>query len=133
MGDLVFVPGFNANGIVDTRGYLLVVQSNTGLLFRVDPKTGRSVQVNTRGTSLLNGDGMELRGSALYVVRNQDNVVVRLRLGPRLLTATPTGELTGETSVPTTATFSAGRLYVVNARFGVADPDSADYWITRLT
>lgn len=132
-GDLVFGPGFNANGIVDSRGYLLVVQSPTGLLFRVDPETGRSVQVDTAGTTLVNGDGMELRGSMLYVVRNRDNVVVRLQLGPALLTARPTGELTGATDVPTTATFSGGRLYVVNARFGIADPANAEYWITRLT
>ena len=132
-GDLVFGPGFNANGIVDARGYLLVVQSSTGLLFRVDPETGQSVQVDTGRITLVNGDGMELRGSTLYVVRNADNVVVRLHLGPGLLTARPTGELTGATDVPTTATFSAGRLYVVNARFGIADPASAEYWITRLS
>ena len=132
-GDLVFGAGFNANGIVESRGYLLVVQSSTGQLFRVDPQTGRSVRVDTGGTSLANGDGMELRGSTLYVVRNTDNVVVSLRLGPGLLTAEPTGELTGATDVPTTATFSAGRLYVVNARFGNADPAGAEYWITRLT
>ncbi len=39
-GNLQYVPGFNANGIVDARGYLLVVQSATGLLFRVDAATG---------------------------------------------------------------------------------------------
>lgn len=132
-GDLVFGPGFNANGIVNTRGYLLVVQSPTGLLFRVDPATGESVQVDTGGTTLVNGDGMELRGSTLYVVRNRDNVVVSLQLGPDLLTAQPTGELRGATDVPTTATFSAGRLYVVNARFGTTEPQPARYWITRLT
>jgi sugar lactone lactonase YvrE len=132
-GDLVYGPGFNANGIVNARGYLIVVQSSTGGLFRVDPATGQSVQIDTGGTNLVNGDGMELRGSTLYVVRNFDNVVVRLALGPDLLTATPAGEIRGATDVPTTATFSAGRLYVVNARFGTADPTTADYWITRLS
>jgi sugar lactone lactonase YvrE len=132
-GDFVYGPGFNANGIVNSRGYLLVVQSSTGFLFRVDPATGESVQVDTGGTNLTNGDGMELRGSTLYVVRNRDDLVVRLQVGPDLLTAKPTGELTGATDVPTTATFVAGRLYVVNARFGTDNPTTADYWITRLT
>jgi hypothetical protein len=76
---------------------------------------------------------MELRGSTLYVVRNRDDLVVRLQLGPDLLTARPTGELTGATDIPTTATFAAGRLYVVNARFGTTNPTAAEYWITRLT
>ena len=132
-GDLVYGPGFNANGIVNTRGYLILVQSSTGRLFRVDPATGMSVQIDTGDTNLVNGDGMELRGSTLYVVRNQDNVVVELSLGPDLLTARPTGELSGATDIPTTATFSAGRLYVVNARFGTTEPQPARYWITRLT
>ena len=132
-GDFVYGPGFNANGIVNARGYLILVQSSTGRLFRVDPATGRSVQIDTGDTNLVNGDGMELRGSTLYVVRNRDNVVVSLRLGPDLLTAVPTGELRGATDVPTTATFSAGRLYVVNARFGTTEPQPARYWITRLT
>jgi outer membrane protein assembly factor BamB len=131
-GEFVYGPGFNANGIVEARGYLLVVQSSTGFLFRVDPETGDSVQVDTGGTDLTNGDGMELRGSTLYVVRNRDDLVVRLQLGPDLLTARPTGELTGATDVPTTATFAAGRLYVVNARFGNPNPTGAEYWITRL-
>jgi hypothetical protein len=34
--------------------------------------------------------------------------------------------------VPTTATFALDKLWVVNARFGVASPETADYWITRL-
>jgi len=133
-GDFVYGAGFNANGIVDARGYLLVVKSSTGELFRIDPATGHSVRVDTGAADLRNGDGLLVRGSTLYVVRNQDDLVVELRLGPHLLTAEQTAELTGDTDVPTTATFVAGRLYVVNARFNrVADPTTADYWITRLT
>ncbi len=131
-GDLQYVTGFNANGIVDARGYLLVVQSATGQLFRLDPSTGMSVRVDTGGTSLLNGDGMELRGRTLYVVRNRDNLVVRLRLSGDLLTARAVETLTDDTDVPTTVTLAAGRVYVVNARFGDPAPQSAEYWITQL-
>ncbi len=132
-GDLQYAPGFNANGIVDARGYLLVIQSATGLLFRVDPATGVSEAVDTDGTSLVNGDGQELRGRTLYVVRNRDNLVVRLRLSGDLLTARAVETLTDDTDVPTTVTVAAGRLYVVNARFGNPAPQSADYWITHST
>ncbi|MCU1444200.1 MAG: Sugar lactone lactonase YvrE, partial [Cryobacterium sp.] len=41
-GDWVQQMGFNANGIAQTPNHraLLVIQSSTGLLFRVDPETG---------------------------------------------------------------------------------------------
>ncbi len=43
--------GFNANGIVQSpdKRSLLVVQSNTGLLFRVNPRTGYARQVDLDG------------------------------------------------------------------------------------
>jgi hypothetical protein len=34
--------------------------------------------------------------------------------------------------VPSTATAAGGSLWAVNARFGVASPGTASYWITRL-
>ncbi len=89
---ITFEPGqFNANGIVATRGWLLVVDSFTGGLFRVDPATGIATEVSTGGTSVTNGDGLELRGSTLYVVRNADQLVEVFRLGPGLTTANAAG------------------------------------------
>ena len=35
--------------------------------------------------------------------------------------------------VPSTATAAGGSLWAVNARFGVASPGTASYWITRLS
>jgi hypothetical protein len=132
-GDLEYVEGFNANGIVATRGFLLVVQSNTGLLFRVDPSTGETVQVDLGGYPLTNGDGLELRGSRLFVVRNMDNLIAEIRLGRHLTTGTFVRELTSpDFDVPTTATFAAGRLWVVNARFGTAPTPNTEYWITQV-
>ena len=34
--------------------------------------------------------------------------------------------------VPSTATLAGGWLWAVNARFDVASPDTAPYWVTRL-
>ena len=59
-GDIVYGAGINANGIATTpdgRG-LLIVQSNTGLLFRVDPATGVTRTVDLGGELLTNGDGL---------------------------------------------------------------------------
>ena len=74
-GDIVYGAGFNVNGIVavpDGRT-LVLVQSNTGLLFRVSARTGVTTRVDAGGVSLTNGDGLLRRGNTLYVMRNQNN------------------------------------------------------------
>jgi hypothetical protein len=128
---IVFEPGqFNANGIVAKSGWLVVVDSFTGGLFRVDPRTGVATAIPTGGVSVTNGDGLELRGATLYVVRNQDQIVEVFKLGHRVRTAKFVGNLpsTG-LSIPTTAAFQAGSLWVVNARFGIP---TTEYWVSRL-
>jgi hypothetical protein len=131
-GDFQMQPGFNANGIAARGGWLVMVQSNTGFLFRVNPRTGETHRVDTGGYLVTNGDGLERRGRTLYVVRNQDNLVAVLRLSRNLLTARLVGEIipeAGVVSVPTTATATLRGLYVVNARFGIT---TDEYWISRL-
>jgi hypothetical protein len=132
-GDIKFQAGFNANGIVARSGWLILVQSNTGLLFRVDPRTGIARTIDLGGYSVLNGDGLELHGRTLYVVRNQSNLVAVFRLGERLKSARLLGELTSTgLDIPTTAAFALGRLWVVNARFSTPPTPTTEYWITRL-
>jgi DNA-binding beta-propeller fold protein YncE len=128
---IVFEPGrFNANGIVAARGWLIVVDSFTGGLFRVNPATGVAIEIGTGGASVANGDGLELRGGTLYVVRNANQLVEVFRLGAGLTSATPLGQLTSaDLSVPTTGAVQAGRLWVVNARFGIP---TTDYWVSQL-
>ncbi len=141
-GELSYSTGFNANGIVAARGWLILNQTNEGLLFRVNPSTGATVEItrNITGFSaaaatIQTGDGLELRGSTLYVVRNNANAlteeaVLVHRLGAGLRSARLLGVLTSPSlDVSTTATLAAGRLWVVNARFGASTPE---YWITRL-
>src|SRR5262245_40964323 len=64
-GDITYGAGFNANGIVKAGGWLVLVQSNTGQLFRVNPKTGAAKLIDTHGYSVANGDGLVLRGQKL--------------------------------------------------------------------
>lgn len=136
-GDIRYVagppenPAFNANGIVAYRGRLIVAQSETGQLFAVDPRTGVAREIDTAGVDLRNADGLERRGSMLFVVRN-DGVVERLRLGRRLRSARPAGTLAGELDYPSTAALIGGSLYVVNARFATEPTPSTPYWLTRL-
>ena len=133
-GDFALVPdAFNLNGIVVDRHRLLAVQSVTGALFRIHPRTGDSRQVKVRRARLVNGDGLELVGDVLYVVRNQNNKVVALDLNPRLTIARRVATLRSpDLDVPTTAAALGRYLWAVNARFGTEPTPETAYWITRL-
>ena len=60
-GDLSYSAGFNANGIAARGGWLVLVQSNEGLLFKVNPRTGETTEIDTGGDAVTNGDGLELQ------------------------------------------------------------------------
>jgi hypothetical protein len=136
-GDYVVAAGFNANGIVARNGWLIIDQSNTGKLFRIDPATGATKAIDIGGYSVANGDGLALHNGRLYAVRNADNLVAVLTLGADLLSASLVGEITSPPApnnldFPTTATFALGKLWVVNARFSTTPTPTTPYWITRL-
>lgn len=132
-GDIVYGEGFNANGIVASDGWLIVVQSNTGQLFRVDPATGEARRIDLGGADVAFGDGLELHGSTLYVVQNQLNRVEAFRLADDLASASLMGTISsGDLDIPTTAAFSAGRLWLVNARFNTPPAADTPYWISQL-
>jgi sugar lactone lactonase YvrE len=132
-GDIAYVDGFNVNGIVAVRGMLVVVQSNTGLLFAVDPATGVTTAIDTGGYSVASGDGLYVQGSTLYVVRNFLNTIAVLRLSPDLASATLVGEITSpDLAIPTTAIVSNGRLWAANSRFDTPMTPDTEYWITQL-
>lgn len=120
-GEWQQVAGFNANGIAASAdgSALLVVNSTTGTLYRVEPDTGVATAVST-DAALTAGDGILLRGPELYVVRNQLNQITVLRMSPDLTSATQTGVLTDpDFAVPTTVAAFGTTLYAVNARFGL--------------
>lgn len=127
-GDIAYAAGNNANGIVAAKGgkALITVQSNTGKLFRIDPKTGVTAAIDLGGATVANGDGLLLKGHTLYVVQNRLNKIAVVKLDKKLKKGSVKRELTNPAfDVPTTLTSSAGRLYTVNARFGIApSPDN---------
>lgn len=134
-GDWQQQPGFNANGIEATANgrTLVVVQSNTGKLFRVDPGTGVATEIDLGGASVGNGDGILLHGRTLYVVRNRNNLVTVIRLAPDLSSGTVLDELTDpDLDVPTTIAASGRRLYAVNGRFSTPPTPSTPYQIVRV-
>ena len=136
-GDLKLAEGNNLNGIVSTRGTLVAVQGNTGRLFTIDPRSGRTTRVRTGGTTFVNGDGLEPGpGGTLYVVQNRDNRIRVLTLGAKARSAKVVDtigrrDFASDVDVPSTVALLKGSLYAVNARFGTPSPQTAAYWITR--
>ena len=134
-GDWVQPEGFGANGIEQTpdRRALLVIQSATGTLFRVNKRTGYATKVDLGGVPLTNGDGLLLHGRTLYVVQNQLNQVAVVKLNKRgtagRVGTTPL--IHPEFDIPTTVASYKGSLYLPNARFGTP-PAGAEYTINRI-
>jgi hypothetical protein len=133
-GDIVYQPGFNVNGIDATSNgkTLIIVQSNTGKLFKVN-RQGVSREIALGGATVP-GDGILLHGRRLYaVVRSPDDGVVVLRLRPNLSSGTILRTITSsDLDDPTTVDEHGRRLYVVNARFSTPPGPDVPYWVTQL-
>ena len=124
---------FNANGIEATPDgrWLIVVNSTTGKLYRVDPQTGTAKEIDLGGARVVEGDGVRLVGKTLYVVQpdvvqsdpslRRDKIVV-VRLDPGFASGAIVREITSPLfRWPTTADVFGSRLYAVNAAFDEAD------------
>lgn len=125
----VVLPGFNLGGIVATPNgrYLLVSQGTTGRLWRVDTTTKEIAAVDLGGASILNADGIVLRGHTMWVVQNFSRQITELKLEgqwdtARVVSLTPTPA----TRTFTTAKIANGRLLLVDGQFGFAPPFAAE-------
>ena len=113
--------GFNANGIVPVgRNRVLFVDSGDGTLTVTDTDSGQGTLVPVRGGSLVNGDGLVLKGRTLYVVRNATGKIAKVQLDGKLRSARVRRQVTDATfRYPTTAALAGSRLLVVNSQFNV--------------
>lgn len=133
-GDLQFTAGVNnLNGITAAGTRLIVVQSNTGFLFTVDPENGVTRKIDLGGETVPNGDGILLEGRTLFVVQNRLNLVAVIDLAPDLASGTVRTRIFNPAfDIPTTIAGAATGLYVVNARFGVEVTPATPYSIIRF-
>jgi hypothetical protein len=133
-GSFDYRAGTNANGIValpDGR-HLLVVQSNTGKLFRVG-FDGRSSAVDLGGESLRYGDGMLLRGLMLYVVQNRDNVITKIKMDKDAdRGAVQSRTKDARFDVPTTIAEWDDWFYLPSARFTTPATPTTPYDVVSL-
>jgi outer membrane protein assembly factor BamB len=127
-----FVAGFNLNGIEAVGGELIVVNSSKGELYAVGTD-GTSHTIDLGGDLVTAGDGLLRIGSHLYVVRNQLNQVDVVELARDLNSGEVVNTITSDLfDVPTTVAKHGNRLVLVNARFGVPDPATADYNLVQI-
>jgi hypothetical protein len=133
-GDIVYQSGFNVNGIDATPNgkKLIIVQSNTGKLFKVN-RSGVARLINLGGATVP-GDGLLLHGKRLYaVVRSPQDGVLVIRLRPNLLSGTVVRTITNsDLDDPTTIDMHGSKLYAVNARFSTSPGPDVQYWVTQL-
>ncbi|MFF0456625.1 SMP-30/gluconolactonase/LRE family protein [Nocardia africana] len=130
-GDITYVPDtINANGIVPTPdgAGLIIVQSATGRLFRVDPATGETQRVDLGGDTAPAGDGLLLRDTILLVVQNRLDAVAEIALDPTGTTGRVERRITDPRfDVPTTVARFGHRLYLPNARYDTPPKPTTPY------
>jgi sugar lactone lactonase YvrE len=134
-GAIVFGPGTNANGITRTPDgrALLIVQSNTGLLFRVDRSTGVTSTVDLGGELLTNGDGLLLTGRTLFAVQNRLNRIAVVELNRSGTKGTVVRHITDPNfDIPTTVAAFGSRLYLPNARFTTPPTPTTPYTVVAV-
>jgi sugar lactone lactonase YvrE len=125
----------NANGIARTPDgrALLVIQSTPGALWRIDPRSGAATKLDIPVESLVNGDGLLLDGRTLFVVQNRLNRITVITLNRAGTAGTVSRTITDPGfDVPTTVASFGKRLYLPNARFGIANPDTAAYTVVAV-
>jgi hypothetical protein len=112
---------------------LISVQSATGKLFRIDPRTGVATEIDLGGLALTNGDGLLLKGRTLYVVQNLDNQITVLWVSHRFVSGQLVRTITDPAfDIPTTVDNFGKSLYVVNARFTTPPTPDTEYNVVRV-
>ncbi|MBR8833125.1 MAG: SMP-30/gluconolactonase/LRE family protein [Stigonema ocellatum SAG 48.90 = DSM 106950] len=123
---LEYQSGFNLNGIAATKDgkYLIVVQTNTGKLFRIDIASKEVTEIDLGGETFTNGDGILLSEERiLYVVRNRNGLIVKVKLSKDLSRGTVVSNTTDPLlAYPTTIAQAGKRLLVVNSQFDKRGP-----------
>ncbi|MBF4514187.1 superoxide dismutase [Plantibacter sp. VKM Ac-2885] len=136
LSGITFGQGFNNNGITTTPdgAELIVVQTNTGTLFRVDETTGSATPIALDGLDNVEwGDGLLREGNTLYVVRNMVNTLTVLDLDDAGTSAKLAENITTDDfDSPTTVARYDGRFYLPNARFTLKDSTDADFIISSI-
>ncbi|WP_219467951.1 SMP-30/gluconolactonase/LRE family protein [Nonomuraea rhizosphaerae] len=134
-GAIQYTTGNNANGIAPAPDHrsLIIVQSNLGKLFKVNPATGVTAEIGLGGEVMTNGDGLLLDGRTLFVVQNRLNTVAVVRLSHDATSGMVVNRVTdARFDVPTTVAQFGKRLYLPNARFTTTPTPDTTYAVNAI-
>ena len=132
--EVEYQPGFNANGIQATQNgkYIIFADTNDGKLYRLETATDEIQEIQVQGQTN-NPDGLELRGHTLYVVDNQNELIVEVRLSGNFLEGRVVSNTTSpEFHTPTTVSIAGGRLLVANAEFFDQSEAGPPYYVVSI-
>jgi sugar lactone lactonase YvrE len=127
--------GWSLNGIVVSQDNktLIGVQSNLGVLVRVDIATGAASLIDLGGYSVTQGDGLLLEGNTIWVMRNQRGVLAEIALNSSYTSGILQREITHPRfDVPTTIDRYGSKIYAVNARFSSGNDPNLTYAIVGV-
>jgi hypothetical protein len=111
----------------------VTVQSATGKLFLVHPRSGDTDEIALTGGDVANGDGLLLKGRRLYAVQNRLNRIAVIHLKRGLRRGEVKRHLTdSDFDVPTTVASAGGFLWAVNARFSTPPTPDTRYDVVRV-
>lgn len=125
---LEYGPGRNLNGIAaDEAGkYLIVIQMDKGLLFRIDIASRQVTPVDIGDETVTNGDGLVIAGQTMYLVRQAETEIVTLRFAPDFSSAEVVSRFSDPALTwPATAAILGDELLVMDSQFNrkaSADP-----------
>jgi hypothetical protein len=120
------VPIFNANGLAGAFDgqHLVIVNTTTGVLYRVETETGEVSPIQIDGAEQLfpNGDGLYLEGRTLYILQNFSDKVAVVQLSGDLregefIRNIPDESAANPLNVATTIIGLGNSLYAINTNF----------------
>jgi Cu-Zn family superoxide dismutase len=117
---LTYQQGFNINGIAasDDGQYLIVVQTNTGKLYRISTASKQVSEINVGSETFTNGDGILLVGNILHVMRNQLALLVSVQLSSDYSSGSVISTFTSpQWAYPTTFAVAGDQILAVNSQF----------------
>ncbi|WP_018685561.1 SMP-30/gluconolactonase/LRE family protein [Actinokineospora enzanensis] len=121
---------FNGNGILTTpdEQALVLGNSSTGKLYRVDPATGAAKVVDLGGTTIPGNDG-ELRvGRDVYIMENGRNTIAKVELSQDGTKGSLQRRLfDAHFDIATAVAVFGDSLYAVNARFSTPPTPTTPY------
>lgn len=140
-GDVVYTTSpnpFNLNGIAVVDGQVVAGQPNTGLLFRIDPRTGvtRRIPVTDaagKPANLFGVDGFVARGDTLVMARNFPQRITVVELSHDATRGTVRSDRGNPAlDIPSAVEVNGGNVWALNARFTTPPSPTTGYSVVRL-